>query len=65
MSFKNIIKFEFENVLLIYMYLIKIFVEIFVVYTAEHVWENIYLLRKYLFIGKIFICPFRFKFKNL
>ena len=60
---KNIIKFEFENVLFIYMYLINS--NIFVVYTAEHYWENIYLLGKYLFIGKIFICPFRFKFKNL
>ena len=49
--------------LFIYMYLINS--NIFVVYTTEHYWENIYLLGKYLFIGKIFICPFRFKFKNL
>ena len=46
----------FHN-LFIYMYLINS--NIFVVYTAEHYWENIYLLGKYLFIGKIFVCPFR------
>ena len=62
MPFKNIIKFEFESVLFIFMYLINS--NIFVAYTAEHFWENIYLLRKYLFIWKIFICPFRFKFKK-
>ena len=55
MSFKNIIKFEFENVLFIYMYFINS--NIFVVYTAEFFlwkisiyWESIYLLGKYLFV---------------
>ena len=42
MSFKNIIKFEIENMLFIYMYLINL--NIFLVSTAEHFWENIYLL---------------------
>ena len=59
---KNIIKFEFENLLFIYMYLINS--NIFVVSTAEH------FFGKYLFIGKvfiyweIFIYLFRFKFKK-
>ena len=50
MSFKNIFKFEFENLLFIYMYLINS--NIFVVSTDEHFWENIYLFGKYLLIGK-------------
>ena len=47
---KNIIKFEFENLLYIYACLINS--NIFVVSTAELFWENIYLFGKYLFIGK-------------
>ena len=57
---KNIIRFDFENLLFIYVYLVNS--NIFVVSTAEYFWESIYLLGKFLFVGKIFICPFRFKF---
>ena len=47
---KDIIKFEFENLLFIYMCLLNS--NIFVVSTADFFLENIYLFGKYLFIGK-------------